>query len=438
MKKLISYSAFSVLVLIMVLITQKLTGSHIPGTYISHEEDYYTTYKGRVIDSETKQPLVFGSVVVHGTNISTVTNIDGEFLIKVPVENKSQGLEFSYIGYKNKIVPFSELREDGFRNIISLEPARIALQEVVVRPVSPEEIVLNAIGSVRMNYTDLPNLMTAFYRETIKKSRNYVAIGEAVVQVFKAPYTSDLRTDAIRIYKGRKGSDVSRMDTVLFKLQGGPVTSLQMDIVKYPEAIFTRESMNYYNYSLSNIVMIDNDPCYVVEFEQKPEYDNPLFHGKFFIDTRSYALKEVEFSLNLSNIEEAKAMLIRKKPLGMNVTPEVANYKVMYRENNGKYYFSYSRAEVRFRVDWSKRLFKTMYTTMSEIAVTDRTTEEVIKFAGKERVKFTDVFSDKVSSFSDPDFWGDYNVIEPDQSIESAIRKLSRRLKFSDIGDDDR
>ena len=69
---------------------------------------------------------------------------------------------------------------------------------------------------------------------------------------------------------------------------------------------------------------------------------------------------------------------------------------------------------------------------MSEIAVTDRTDQEVIKFAGKDKVKYNDVFSDKVSSFTDKEFWGDYNVIEPDQSIESAIRRLSRKLKFSD------
>jgi hypothetical protein len=69
---------------------------------------------------------------------------------------------------------------------------------------------------------------------------------------------------------------------------------------------------------------------------------------------------------------------------------------------------------------------------MAEIAVTDRTEQEVAKFAGKEKIKYSDIFSEKVSSFSDPEFWGDYNVIEPDQSIESAIRKLSRKLKFSD------
>ncbi|HNY14672.1 MAG TPA: carboxypeptidase-like regulatory domain-containing protein, partial [Bacteroidales bacterium] len=139
-----------------------------------------------------------------------------------------------------------------------------------------------------------------------------------------------------------------------------------------------------------------------------------------------------EFGFNLDDKEAAQSIFIRKKPLGMEVTPELATYRAKYREQDGKWYFAYSRAEVKFKVDWKKKLFNTYYTTMAEIAVTDRTTEDVIKFAGKERLKFTDVFSDKVNDFADPDFWGEYNVIEPDQSIESAIRKLSKKLKFSD------
>jgi len=38
------------------------------------------------------------------------------------------------------------------------------------------------------------------------KTVRYISIGEAVVEVFKAPYQSDLRFDAVRIYKGRKSN----------------------------------------------------------------------------------------------------------------------------------------------------------------------------------------------------------------------------------------
>ncbi len=393
------------------------------------------TFKGKVIDSESGNPLVFASVAVKETNVATITNIDGEFQIKIFETQTSRNLEVTFLGYRNKTVPLTELRENGYNNVISLTPAPIPIKEIIVKPIDPEVIVRNAIGRIGKNFADETNLMTAFYRETIRKNRTYVSIGEAVVEIFKAPYANDIRFDGARIYKGRKGSDVERMDTVLFKLQGGPITVLQLDIAKNTEAILTIDAMKYYDYSLSSVIEIDDRPHYVITFKQKPHVDMPLFMGNLYIAIDSYALTEAEFGFNLEDKDAVSSIFIKKKPLGMQVTPEIATYRTQYREQDGKWYFAYSRAEVKFKVNWKKKLFNTFYTTMSEMAITDRTNEEVIKFAGKEKLRYNDVFSEQVSAFSDPDFWGDYNVIEPDQSIESAIRRLSRKLKFSDRDD---
>ncbi len=102
----------------------------------------------------------------------------------------------------------------------------------------------------------------------------------------------------------------------------------------------------------------------------------------------TYRITEAEFGFNLSDKEEAASIFIRKKPLGMEVTPEVATYRTKYREQNGKWYFAYSRAEVKFKVTGRRNFFNTYYTTMSEIAVTDRTDQEVIKFAGKDKMRY--------------------------------------------------
>lgn len=397
-----------------------------------NDQQTLLTFKGKVVDSETGNALVFASVAVKETNVATVTNIDGEFLIKIAETQTSRNLEVTYLGYKNKVVPLTELRVDGYKNVIELTPAPIPIREIIVKPIDPEAIVRNAISKIGKNYVDEPNLMTAFYRETIRKNRTYVSIGEAVVEIFKAPYNNDLRFDGARIYKGRKGSDVEKMDTVLFKLQGGPVSVLQLDLAKNTESVLTMDAMKYYDYSLSTVVEINEKPHYVITFKQKPSVDMPLFLGTLYVETSTYAITEAEFGFNMEDKDAVSSIFIKKKPLGMQVTPEIATYRVKYREQDGKWYFAYSRAEVKFKVNWKKRLFNTYYTTMSEIAVTDRTNEEVIKFAGKEKLRYNDIFSDQVLAFTDPEFWGDYNVIEPDQSIESAIRRLSRKLKFSD------
>jgi hypothetical protein len=37
------------------------------------------------------------------------------------------------------------------------------------------------------------------------------------------------------------------------------------------------------------------------------------------------------------------------------------------------------------------------------------------------------IMSDKIPNTEDVNFWGEYNIIEPEKSIESAIIKIQRR-----------
>src|SRR5674476_1446996 len=309
-------------VLLLAFTAQTASAGNLSGKK-KNDQQNLITIKGKVIDAESRAPLVFATVAVKETNVAIVTNIDGEFTLKIGDLSTSKTLEVSYVGYKNKSILLSELKENG-KNIIALEAAPIPIKEIVVKPLDPVSVVAKAIENIGKNYESVPNLMTAFYRETIRKNRTYVSIGEAAVEIFKAPYNSDLRFDGARIYKGRKSSDVEKMDTVLFKLQGGPVSVLELDLAKNSESIRTKEAMQNYNYTVSGVVEIDNKPHYVVDFLQKPSVEMPLFMGSLFIEMDSYAITEAEFGFNLSNKEAAQSIFIRKKPLGMKITPEIA------------------------------------------------------------------------------------------------------------------
>jgi hypothetical protein len=195
-----------------------------------NDQQTFVSIKGKVVDKETLNALVFASVTLKESNVATVTNIDGEFIIKIPENETSKSIEISYLGYKNKVIPLNEMKNSGYKNIITMEPAPIPIKEIIIKPLMPDQIMEKAISSIGKNYPEIPNLMTAFYRETIRKNRTYVSIGEAVVEIFKAPYVNDMRFDGTRIYKGRKSTDVEKVDTILFKLQGGPVTSLELDM----------------------------------------------------------------------------------------------------------------------------------------------------------------------------------------------------------------
>ncbi|MBZ4676456.1 MAG: hypothetical protein JG782_1075 [Anaerophaga sp.] len=387
----------------------------------------YVLIRGTVEDEDNGDPLPFATVAIEGSNIATVSNSSGNFSLKVPKNMTDKNIRFSFIGYEKKYVPLSEFRRG--RNTVRLKMITVPLVEVSVFPSDPNLLIKAVLNRRDENYLNQPVTMTAFYRETIKKGWSYVSLSEAVVEVYKHSY-DDPREDRVRLQIGRKSTDYDKLDTLAFKLQGGPYTATMLDIMKDPYLLFDNEMIDYYNFKISNITRIEDRTIYVLSFEQKPHINIPLFYGKLYIDTENLAVTRAIFNMNTEDRDEVARMFIRKKPLGARVYPTEASYTVNYREDdNGKWYFGYSRGEVSFKVKWRRKLFNTNYHTTLEMAVTDWEYTEEKPFRGSDRLKMNAILEDEVSGFSDPDFWGDYNVIEPEQPIETAIRKIQRKLE---------
>ena len=78
--------------------------------------------KGTVIDEKTNSTLIGVSVIVEGTTVGTVTDMNGNFTINVPSE--SSILKFSYIGYTSQKVKLngqSELKVTLSENLKNLD-----------------------------------------------------------------------------------------------------------------------------------------------------------------------------------------------------------------------------------------------------------------------------------------------------------------------------
>ena len=84
--------------------------------------------RGMVIGSDDKEPVIGASVVIDGTNKGDVTNIDGQFALKVPPDTS---LVISYIGYKTKKVHVSSLLHSD-NNVIVLEDSREPMLDGIV------------------------------------------------------------------------------------------------------------------------------------------------------------------------------------------------------------------------------------------------------------------------------------------------------------------
>lgn len=386
----------------------------------------YNVYHGRLIDNSNHERISYASVFVQGQNVSTITNNRGEFVIKIEKNSGAKNLVISHLGYKNLVVSLSEMTHKT--NNLYMQPVAVTLSQVFIRPGPVDEIIRKVIENEQKNYSLQANQMKGFYRESIKKRNSYVSLAEAVVNIYKAPYRG-LSDDQVRVVIGRMGSNVKKMDTLLFKLQGGPATALLLDIIKNPYVLLSPEMINQYHFSLENEVKIDNNVFYVVKFRPINKVGTPSYSGVLYVEVGSYALAYADFKMNMNNPEEAALLFIQKKPAGVRVTPLSAHYIVKYKEQNGKWYFNYAKGDATFKVKWKKRLFASTYSTIFEMAITDRSTNDVTKFKPRERFKMNEIFTESMGAFANENYWGKYNIIQPNQSIESAIRKFTRILK---------
>ncbi len=387
----------------------------------------YTEYKGIIIDNENKKPLVSASISLNETNISTVTNDEGKFLLKIPKELLNGSITVSFLGYIDKTVALSEFQ--GKKLTIALNLSITELSEVNIDPKNPEALIREVLKRKGTNYLNDNTIMTAFYRETIKKSRSYVSLSEAVIDVYKNSYNSK-KNDFIKLYKARKSADYKKLDTLTLKLQGGPSTSLYIDVMKNPENLFTDEMFTLYEFSFAKSTKINDRYIYVLNFNQRSTIKDPLYYGKLYIDAQTLALTKAVFSLNTEDKEEVSKMFVKKKPNNAKVYFTDATYNIDYRQKDGKWYYFYGRIDLAVKINWKKKLFNSNYKLNVEMAVTDwkkNINNETLK--QRDKLKTTVVINDEASGFSDPEFWGKYNVIEPEKSIESAIKKIQKQLR---------
>ena len=388
----------------------------------------FTEYNGKVIDGRTDKTLDAVSLNINKTNISTITNSEGEFTLKVPNTYLDSKIVVSLLGYNTYVVPLSELSETI--NTIKLYVAVTELSAVSISAYKDAESLIRKVFSDKnKNLEDSSILMTAFYRETIKRRNRNVSLTEAVVNILKQPYSSS-QEDAIQLGKARKSTDYKRLDTVSVKLQGGPFSTIYLDIMKYPEYIFTDESIATYNYSFDAPSTINNRNVYVVNFTPKDNSLNVKYQGKLYVDVKTLALVSANYALDLSNVKKTKNLLVKKKPSDIEVYPLEANYKVDYKAKGDKWYYSYSNLSLTFKINKKRELFNKVYTLASEMAVTDWEVNVADKrIKNKDRLRPTVIITDAISGFSDPNFWGEYNLIEPDKSIESAINKIRKSIE---------
>ena len=104
------------------------------------------------------------------------------------------------------------------------------------------------------------------------------------------------------------------------------------------------------------------------------------------------------------------------------------NFLITYRQQGKETCLNYIRNEIRFKCDWKRRLFSSSYTAPSEMVVVEREEYPERVIARRDAFKSKQIFYDVVKEYWNEDYWKDYNIIDPTESLENAVKKLRKQL----------
>ena len=374
---------------------------------------------GTVVDAATGRAMESVHVSVPDRHYATVTNADGGFTIKS--DRPVTEVVFSYVGYRTQTQ-----HPTGQPLRVRMLSESLTLEEASIISGDPYEIVQSALYQIRENFSQQPELLECFYRETVRKRNRYIYVSEAVARMYKTGYDGTVYRDRTALEKSRVLLSQRRADTLSVKVQGGPTQAMTFDVVKNFEILFDKDEMPLYEFEMGMPTYINDRLQFVIRFRPGGrQVDWALYNGTLYIDRELLSFTRIEMSLDMSDVTKATRMMLIRKPTSLRFTPRELSIVINYRLQDGKSRLSYFRSTMRFNCDWKKKLFATSYAAVNELVVTD-VREPAVQIPRAEAFHTNDILSDKAAEFLDPDYWKDYNIIEPTESLENAIGRLRK------------
>ena len=365
---------------------------------------------GVVVDAETHQPLSSVHVGVVGGMLGTVTNNQGEYLLRLPSNRAPYELRFSTIGYEPKFFPnaISDTTLD-----VALLAANVRLPEVKVMYAQADDVIRKFFSSFSTNYMQKAVVLSGFFRESIFQDQQLIQISEAAIDLYKGGYDERESYERVRFVKGRKSRPPQVMNDMVFKLEGGPYHFSRIDVAKYWDFLPHNGQITPFSYVFNGVDYEYGKMLFRVGFKPLGDDGDLKYEGELFFDSESYALVRVHFELTRKSLVKSRRLLIRKESRGVDARLVSARYVVSYRPLDGKWVLGSVTGLLQVKVKSRLNKVDAMFTASSELVVNDIALEE------KNRIRFAEGFKanyqmyEKIEAF-DPDFWETSNIVLPD------------------------
>lgn len=443
-----------------------------------------TELKGKVTDFMTFMPIESASVYIKHTTIGTISNTDGNFVLRVPEKNSADTLVISSIGFKTFETPIGEF-ENG--SDIYLEEDMASLDEVVIvadnRPKTGNEIMVRAIEELPNTLPDAPYLQKGFLRHKERNRREYKWLIEAAITLYDTEYGAGAKNLKINVDETRKSYDLRDVDSLFTysaylksigrSPRSGVVSrrsvtkSALVDAIKWNDsrvngmdnlfkgklnlvrnsgavgALFGKNMLEKHQFDLDTILVDNGRKLYKLKISKGVDYvglNTPNIYnegfepnGWVYVYYDNYAIKKVEYVL------VAASDIQKRRSKSLFATQTIHKLVQTYWEYDGKMYPTYfyyetpklvntgDRSSDRSRTEAEPGFDKDAqyYYTVQEILFSDIINDpELVEQELKENQWAADIFSPKPYN---AEFWKNYNVLLESEEEEKLIMDLSKR-----------
>lgn len=299
-------------------------------------------FSGHVIDNSTSDPIPFCNVFFKGTDIGTVTDIDGFFEFSSTIINDS--LHVTYIGYEDKAIATTSDQDQTFD--FFLLPSSVLLETAVVQagenPAHPimrrviankDKNQLKNLGSYNCNEyakveIDIEGIEKVRNNKLLK-SFDYVfehvdstSEENAFLPVYFTETISNISYEAntkksTKNYLANKATGLENQSVIQF------VNDFQEDYNIYENWIeifgrpfagpFADRAFNYYEFYLVDSTLVEGDKFYRIKFKPKRKQEC-TFLGHCWVHAASNGVQDVSMGMSDDvNINYVKQIQIHQE-----------------------------------------------------------------------------------------------------------------------------
>lgn len=309
-----------------------------------------TKIRGKVLDSQTNEPLPYVNVAFKGLTIGTITSENGEFFLES--RTASDSLVVSFVGYQPKRVA---IKKGVYQELyIKLEPEAIEIAAVIVKPGESQanriirNIIKNKDRNNPANYTyscksynkiqvDINNIdedikkrkvfnqfqfiwgyvdtnaitgktyLPIFITESLS-DYYYSANPKMEKEVIRATKMSGVNNESVAQFTGKIYQSVNIYDNYINIFDQGLVSPI------------ANAGLLYYKYILLDSAYIGNRWCYQISFKPRRKME-PTFTGDIWVNDSTWAIVKAQVRLaDMVNLNFVNDMVATAEFMPLNDT----------------------------------------------------------------------------------------------------------------------